>query len=168
MLRERKTQQQGEYELVMLEELVPQDHFLRKVDAAVDFSFIHDMCKNLYCLDNGRPAIEPELLFKMLLLGYLYGIKSEIKLAQAVNENIAFKWFLGLKITEKGPDHATISANRVRRFRDNNIAEQIFDEILRQCILLCFPGQLGVELHQDDRVCVAHPDLKRFAGTSAS
>ena len=53
MLRERKTQQQGEYELVMPEELVPQDHFLRKVDAAVDFSFIHDMCKNLYCLDNG-------------------------------------------------------------------------------------------------------------------
>ena len=73
MLRDRKTQRQGEYELVMLEELVPQDHFLRKVDAAVDFSFIHDMCKDLYCLDNGRPAIEPELLFKMLLLGYLYG-----------------------------------------------------------------------------------------------
>ena len=134
MLRDRKTQQQGEYELVLLEELVPQDHFLRKVEAAVDFSFIHDMCKDLYCLDNGRPAIEPELLFKMLLLGYLYGIKSEIKLAQAVNENIAFKWFLGIKLTEKGPDHATISANRVRRFRDNNIAEQIFDEILRQCI----------------------------------
>ena len=64
MLRDRKTQQQGEYELVMLEELVPQDHFLRKVDAAVDFSFIHDMCKDLYCLDNGRPAIEPELLNK--------------------------------------------------------------------------------------------------------
>ncbi len=51
MLRDRKTQQQGEYELVLLEELVPQDHFLRKVDAAVDFSFIHDMCKDLYCLD---------------------------------------------------------------------------------------------------------------------
>ena len=61
MLRDRKTQRQGEYELVMLEELVPQDHFLRKVEAAVDFSFIHDMCKDLYCLDNGRPAIEPEL-----------------------------------------------------------------------------------------------------------
>ena len=134
MLRDRKTQQQGEYELVMLEELVPQDHFLRKVDAAVDFSFIHDMCKDLYCLDNGRPAIDPEVLFNMLLLGYLYGIKSEIKLAQAVNENIAFKWFLGLKLTEKGPDHATISANRVRRFRENDIAEKIFNEILRQCI----------------------------------
>ena len=134
MLRDRKTQQQGEYELVMLEELVPQDHFLRKVDAAVDFSFIHDMCKDLYSPDNGRPAIDPEMLFKMLLLGYLYGIKSEVKIAQAVNENIAFKWFLGLKLTEKGPDHATISINRVRRFRDNNIAEQIFDEILKQCM----------------------------------
>ena len=134
MLRDRKTQQQGEYELVMLEELVPQDHFLRKVDAAVDFSFIHDMCKDLYSPDNGRPAIDPEMLFKMLLLGYLYGIKSEVKIAQAVNENIAFKWFLGLKLTEKGPDHATISINRVRRFRDNNIAEQIFNEILKQCM----------------------------------
>lgn len=82
MLRDRKTQQQNEYEIVLLEEWVPQDHFLRKVDAAVDFSFIHDMCKDLYCPDNGRPAIEPEMLFKMLLLGYLYGIKSEVKIAR--------------------------------------------------------------------------------------
>lgn len=161
MLRERKTQRQGEYELVLLDELVPQEHFLRKVDAAVDFSFIHDMCKDLYCLDNGRPAIEPELLFKMLLLGYLYGIKSEIKLAQAVNENIAFKWFLGLKLTEKGPDHATISANRVRRFRDNNIAEQIFDEILRQCIAKGLVG--GAILYTDSTHIKAKANKHRKA-----
>lgn len=135
MLKERIGSRQNEYEIVLLEELVSLDHLLRKIDAAVDFSFIHDLCKDLYCPDNGRPAVEPELLFKMLLLGYLYGIPSEVKLAQAVNENIAFKWFLGLKLTEKGPDHATISINRVRRFRDNNIAEQIFNEILRQCIV---------------------------------
>ena len=147
MLRDRKTQQQKEYEIVLLEELVPQDHFLRKVDAAVDFSFIHDMCKDLYCPDNGRPAIEPEMLFKMLLLGYLYDIKSEVKIAQGVNENIAFKWFLGLKLTEKGPDHATISINRVRRFKDNNIAEKIFDEILRQCIA---KGLVGGEILYTD------------------
>ena len=161
MPRDRKTQQQGKYELVMLEELVPQDHFLRKVDAAVDFSFIHDMCKDLYCLDNGRLAIEPELLFKMLLLGYLYGIKSEIKLAQAVNENIAFKWFLGLKLTEKGPDHATISANRVRRFRDNNIAEQIYDEILRQCIAKGLVG--GAILYTDSTHIKAKANKHRKA-----
>ena len=147
MLRDRKTEEQKQYELVLLDELVPQDHFLRKVDAAVDFSFIHELCKDLYCPDNGRPAIDPELLFKMLLLGYLYGIKSEVKLAQAVNENIAFKWFLNLKLTEKGPDHSTISANRVRRFRDNNIAEQIFDEILRQCIA---KGLVGGEILYTD------------------
>ena len=133
MLREKAKGRQMEYEFVMLEELVPEDHLLRKMEKAVDFSFIHDLCKELYCPDNGRPAIEPELLFRMLFLGYLYGIKSEVKLAQEVNENIAFKWFLGLKLTEKGPDHATISANRTRRFKDNNIAEKIFDEILRQC-----------------------------------
>lgn len=147
MLRDRKTQQQNEYEIVLLDELVPQDHLLRKIDAAVDFSFIHDICKDLYSPDNGRPAIEPELLFKMLLLGYLYDIKSEVKIAQAVNENIAFKWFLGLKLTEKGPDHATISINRVRRFKDNNIAEQIFDEILHQCIS---KGLVGGEILYTD------------------
>ena len=147
MLRDRKIQQQNEYEIVLLDELVPQDHLLRKIDAAVDFSFIHDICKDLYSPDNGRPAIEPELLFKMLLLGYLYDIKSEVKIAQAVNENIAFKWFLGLKLTEKGPDHATISINRVRRFKDNNIAEQIFDEILHQCIA---KGLVGGEILYTD------------------
>ena len=134
MLREREESRQTGYEIVLLDELVPQDHLLRKVDRAVDFSFIHDLCKPLYAENIGRPAVEPELLFRMLLLGYLYGIKSEVKLAEAVNENIAFKWFLRLRLTEKGPDHATISANRVRRFRDNDIAEQIFNEILRQCI----------------------------------
>ena len=134
MLRDKETSKQKEYEIVLLDDLVPQDHILRKIDAAVDFSFIHDLCKDLYSPNIGRPAIEPELLFRMLFLGYLYGIKSETKLAQEVNENIAFKRFLGLRLTEKGPDHATISANRVRRFRDNNIAEKIFDNILQQCI----------------------------------
>lgn len=134
MLREQKKEKQMQLEVVMIEELVPQDHLLRKIDKAVDFSFIHDMCRSLYSPNIGRPAIEPELLFRMLFIGYLYGIKSETRLAQEVNENIAYKWFLGLGLTEKGPDHATISINRVRRFKDNNIAEQIFNEILKQCI----------------------------------
>ena len=81
MLRERETSRQNEYEIVLLDERVPQNHLLRKIDAAVDFSFIHDLCKDLYCPNNGRLAIEPELLFRMLFLGYLYGIKSETKLA---------------------------------------------------------------------------------------
>jgi len=132
MLREKATHKQEGYEVVLLEELVPKDHLVRGIAAAVDFSFIHDLCKDLYCLDNGRPAVEPEVLFKMLTIGYLFGIKSETRLAEEIECNVAYRWFLGLGMRDKVPNHATISINRVRRFRDNNIAEKIFDEILRQ------------------------------------
>lgn len=64
---------QTQYEMVMLEELVPQNHLLRKIDKAIDFSFINKICKPYYCENNGRPAIEPEVLFRMLFIGYLYG-----------------------------------------------------------------------------------------------
>ncbi|HIQ81602.1 MAG TPA: transposase, partial [Candidatus Pullichristensenella stercorigallinarum] len=121
-------------EIVIMEQMVPEDHFLRKVDRAVDFSFIYDLCAPLYCADNGRPAIDPEILFRMLFVGYLYGIKSEARLEEEVNYNIAYKWFCGLDLTQKAPDATTISQNRRRRFRDNNIAEEIFNEILRQCM----------------------------------
>ena len=81
MLQKRASSSQKEYEIVLFEELVPEDHLLRKIDAAVDFGFIHDLCKDLYSPNIGRPAVPPELLFRMLFLGYLYGIKSEVKLA---------------------------------------------------------------------------------------
>ena len=133
--------------LVIMEQLVPEDHFLRKVDRVVDFSFIYDLCAPLYCANNGRPAIDPEILFRMLLVGYLYGIKSEARLEEEINYNIAYKWFCGLELTEKAPDATTISQNRRRRFRDNNIAEQIFNEILRQCIAKGLVG--GAILYTD-------------------
>lgn len=133
MLRERQAKQQ-QMDIVILEQLVPEDHLLRKIDKAVDFSFIHDLCAPLYSAENGRPAVEPEVIFRMLIVGYLYGIKSEVRLEEEVNYNMAYKWFCGLGLTEKAPDATTISQNRRRRFRDNNIAEQIFNEILRQCV----------------------------------
>ena len=146
MLR-RSREKQQRMNLVIMEELVPEDHFLRKVDRVVDFSFIYDICAPLYCADNGRPAIDPEVLFRMLLVGYLYGIKSEARLEEEINYNIAYKWFCGLELTEKAPDATTISQNRRRRFRDNNIAEQIFNEILRQCITKGLVG--GAILYTD-------------------
>jgi transposase len=132
MLRKKAKQKQEGYEIVLLEDLVPQDHILRKISKAVDFGFIHDLCKDLYCPDNGRPAVEPTILFKMLFIGYLFGIKSETRLVEEINVNMAYRWFLGYGLTDAIPNHATISINRVRRFRDNNIAEKIFDEVLRQ------------------------------------
>ena len=68
---------QSRLEMVILEDLVPQDHLLRKIDKAIDFSFINKICKPYYCENNGRPAIEPEVLFRMLFIGYLYGIRAE-------------------------------------------------------------------------------------------
>lgn len=128
----RKETEQTQMELVTYDLLVRRDHLLRKIDQAIDFSFIYDLCAPLYCADNGRPAIDPEILFRMLFVGYLYGIRSEVRLCQEIEDNVAYRWFCGLSLTEKVPDHATISVNRQRRFRDNNIAEQIFNEILRQ------------------------------------
>ena len=130
----RNHAKQGEMEFVVLEQLIPENHLLRRIDRAIDFSFIHKLCEPLYCLDNGRPAVDPELLFRMIFIGYLYGVKSECRLEEEVNYNLAYKWFCGLGITQKAPDATTLSANRRRRFRDNNIAEQIFNEILRQAI----------------------------------
>lgn len=76
MFTERSVKQ-VRLEIVVLEELVPQDHLLRKIDASIDFSFINGICKPYYCENNGRPAIEPEVLSRMLFIGYLYGIRSE-------------------------------------------------------------------------------------------
>jgi len=131
MLRKKQAKQQRA-ELVVLGQMIPADHLLRRIDECVDFTFIRRLCAPLYCENNGRPAIEPEMLFRMLLVGYLYGVRSERRLEEEVNYNMAYKWFCGLGLTEKAPDATTLSANRVRRFRDNHIPEQIFDEILRQ------------------------------------
>jgi len=132
MLRGRD--KQGAIEVVILEEMIPKDHLLRRIDQSIDFGFIHRLCEPLYCADNGRPAIDPEVLFRMMFIGYLYGVKSERRLEEEINYNMAYKWFCGLGLRERAPDATTLSANRRRRFRDNHIAEQIFDEILRQAI----------------------------------
>lgn len=131
MLRKKGNKQQ-EMQVVILEEMIPEDHLLRQIDRTIDFSFIRRLCEPLYCENNGRPAIDPEVLYRMLFVGYLYGIKSERRLEEEINYNLAYKWFCGLELTDKSPDATTISANRRRRFRENNLAEQIFDEILRQ------------------------------------
>ena len=121
-------------EFVCIDELVPSDHLLRKVDKHIDFSFIHDLVKDLYCADNGRPALDPTLLFKMLLVGYLFGVRSERQLVREVQVNVAYRWFLGLNLTDKIPDASTFSQNRRRRFNESGVYQQIFDEIVLQAI----------------------------------
>ncbi len=96
MLR-KPTPQQTVLEMVTLESLVPPDHLLRKIDAVVDFSFIHDRVAGLYCADNGRPALDPVVMFKALFIGYLFGVRSERQLVREITvsaeraQNLALK-----------------------------------------------------------------------------
>jgi transposase len=124
---------QNEYEFVSIEEFVPSDHLLRKIDQYIDFSFIIEKVKPYYSDDNGRPS-DPLILFKMMIIGYLYGIRSERQLEQEIKMNIAYRWFLGLRFNDPVPHHSTISWNRQNRFKDTNIFQEIFDEIVLQAI----------------------------------
>ena len=133
MLKQRREKQQ-QMELVIMEQMVPEDHFCEKWTVRWTSASSTTCARRCIARTTGGPAIDPEILFRMLLVGYLYGIKSEARLEEEINYNIAYKWFCGLDLTDKAPDATTISQNRRRRFRDNNIAEEIFNEILRQCV----------------------------------
>jgi transposase len=133
MISKDNSTQQG-LELVHIDQLVPEDHLLRKIDKHIDFSFIRELTKDMYCPDNGRPPIDPVLLFKMLLIGYLFGIRSERQLEKEIQVNVAYRWFLGLSLCAKVPDHSTLSQNRRRRFNGTDIFQQVFDNIVEQAI----------------------------------
>jgi transposase len=80
---------QTQIEMVTLDQLVPNDYLLRKIDAAVDFSFIHDRVAGLYCPENGRPPLDPTLMFKALFIGYVFGVRSERQLVREIDVNFA-------------------------------------------------------------------------------
>ena len=133
MLRDHGNKQIG-MEFVCIEELVPKDHLLRKIDRVIDFEFIREKVKELYCADNGRPAVDPVVLFKMLFLGYLFGVRSERQLVREIQVNVAYRWFIGYGLSDKIPDASTFSQNRRRRFTESTVYQEIFDEIVLQAM----------------------------------
>ena len=159
MLRENK-EKQMKMEMVILENLVPENHLLRKIEKVIDFSFINEICKPYYCEDNGRPAIEPEILFRMLFIGYLYGIRSERRLVEEVKVNVAYRWFLGYDLTDKIPDASVIWQNRLRRFNGTDIPQQIFDNIVRQAMKYGLVG--GKVLYSDSTHLKANANKNKF------
>ncbi len=159
MYRERG-EKQNRLEFVVMEELVPKDHLLRKIDKTIDFSFINKICKPYYCENNGRPAIEPEVLFRMLFIGYLYGIRSEVRLLKEIEVNIAYRWFVGYDLSEKLPDVSVIWQNRLRRYNGTDIPQQIFDEIVRQAMAKGFVG--GKVLYSDSTHLKASANKNKF------
>ncbi|TDM05126.1 IS1182 family transposase [Macrococcus lamae] len=123
-------QKRNQLEMYSLEDLVPQNHLLRKVDQVFDLSFVYDLVKDRYSLDNGRPSIDPVILIKIVLIQHLFGIKSMRQTIKEVESNFAYRWYLGLGVMDKVPHFSTFGKNYVRRFDDNNLFNEIFERIL--------------------------------------
>ena len=119
MLGKRNPQEPLFYYFNMAD-MIPKNHILRLINKYVDFSFIRKKVKHLYS-ETGRPSIDPEILIRMLLIGYLYDITSERKLCEEVKMHIGYRWFVSLDMNEEIPDHSTFSKNRHGRFKQSGI-----------------------------------------------
>lgn len=118
---------------VDIESLIPETHLLRKIERMVSFNFIYDLLAPYYPA-TGRPSVDPVSMFKMLLIGYLYGIKSERRLVEEVQLNIAYRWFCGFELDDTIPNHSTFSKTRTRKWQQSSLFQKAFYEIVKQCI----------------------------------
>jgi transposase len=116
-----------------LEDQLPENHLLRLIDKHISFEFVRQQLKDSYS-EMGRPSIDPELLLRILLIGYLYGITSERKLVEELRMHLAWRWFTGLGFDQEIPHHSTFSKNRHGRFQESRLFEQLFEQIVKQCV----------------------------------
>jgi transposase len=116
-----------------LDEMVPQDHLLRDIDRVLDLSNLREHLAPYYS-HTGRPSVDPELMIRMLLIGYCCGIRSERQLCYEVSMNLAYRWFCKLKITDQVPHHSTFSKNRHGRFRESEAFRFVFEQVLKRCM----------------------------------
>jgi len=112
---------------------VPQDHLLRSIDRFVDLGAIRDHLRPYYS-ETGRPSIDPELMVRMLIVGYCMGIRSERRLCEEVHLNLAYRWFCRLGLDGCVPDHSTFSKNRHGRFRDSDLLRELFETTVTRCM----------------------------------
>lgn len=141
MLHKNQKKPTDQVQLVCIEQLVPQNHLLRKIDKYIDFDFIYDLVEDKYSLDNGRPSIDPVVLIKIILIQYLFNIKSMRQTIKEIEVNIAYRWFLGLDFYDNIPHFTTFSQNYRRRFKDTDIFDEIFQNILSQALKKGFVDQ---------------------------
>ena len=120
-------------QIVCIDDLVPQDHLLRIIDRAIDWSFIYDLVRDKYSAETERPSIDPVTLIKIPLIQYLYGIKSMRQTIKEIEVNMAYRWFLGLELYDPVAHFSTFGKNYTRRFKDTDLFEQIFQHILEEC-----------------------------------
>src|SRR3984893_1498757 len=125
-----------------LEEVVPDDHLAREIAAVLDLSWVRAELAPYYSR-LGRPSIDPVLMIRMLVVGYVFAIRSERLLCREVRVNLAYRWFCGLNIEDKIPDHSAFSRARNERFRDSDIFRHLFERVVEACISAGLVGGEG-------------------------
>jgi transposase len=133
MMGHRQVEQAALFYEFSLERHIPPDHLLRSIDRFVDLGELRRELAAFYS-NIGRPSIDPELMIRMLLVGYCFGIRSERRLCEEVHLNLAYRWFCRLGLDGAVPDHSTFSKNRHGRFRESNLLRRVFETVLRRCI----------------------------------
>jgi transposase len=163
MMGERTVMQEALFYGFSLERHIPSDHMLRKIDRFVDLSGVRAHLEPFYS-NVGRPSIDPELMIRMLLVGYCYGIRSERRLCDEVHLNLAYRWFCRLGLDGDVPDHSTFSKNRHGRFRDSDLLRQVFETVVARCMT---EGLVGGEAFAVDASMIV-ADAHRQRGVASS
>lgn len=174
MMTQSADKKREQLQMFCMEDMVPQDHLLRLIDKAIDWSFIYELVADKYSPDNGRPSTDPVLLVKIPFIQYLYGIKSMRQTIKEIEVNVAYRWFLGLEMMDKVPHFSTFGKNYTRRFKDTDLFEQIFSHILQECykFKLVDPSEVFVDAthvkaranNKKMRKRIAHEEALFFEG----
>ena len=146
-----------------LSEVVPRDYILRRLDAAFDLDWLRRELHPHYS-HTGRPSVCPELMIRMLLIGYCFSIRSERRLCQEVRLNLAYRWFCRLGLEDRVPDHSTFSVNRHGRFRESGVFRRVFERVVRRCMAAGLVGGEGFAVDAS----VIEADASRFRRVDGS
>jgi transposase len=163
MLGEQVGQQDRLFYEFDIEDRVPHNHLLRRLDGILDLSWLRAELLPFYS-HTGRPSVDPELMIRMLLVGYCYSIRSERRLCQEVELNLAYRWFCRLGLEDSVPDHSSFSVNRHGRFRDSDVLRKLFESIVHRCMEAGLVGGEGFAVDAS----VIEADASRFARVEGS
>ncbi len=140
-----------------LDDRIPADHLVRRLDAVLDLSWLRTEMAPYYS-HTGCPSVDPELMIRIMLLGYCYSIRSDRRLCQEIDMNLAYRWFCRLGLEDRVPDHSTFSVNRHGRFRDSDVLRHVFESVVRGCMDVGLVGGEGFAVDAS----VIEADASRF------
>src|SRR5947209_14646713 len=141
-----------------LDKVVPPDHLVRQIDAVLDLNWVHKELAPYYS-DTGRPSIDPVLMIRMLIVGYVFAIRSERRICAEVQVNLAYRWFCKLGIEDRIPDHSVFCRARHERFRESDALRRVFEGVVAKCIGAGLVG--GEEFSIDASLIKADVDKKK-------